>query len=179
MAPGSSIFLIGPMGSGKSAVGKRLAARLNRPFHDSDSEIERRTGVDVAYVFEREGEAGFRKRESDVIEDLTKLDDIILATGGGAVLDPRNRRNLAERGYVIYLEASVEQQYGRTRGSKARPLLGAGDDRRAKLEELMRIREPLYREVADHSVPTDGRRVDAVASEIERHWRRRTARGDA
>jgi shikimate kinase len=179
MTPGSSIFLIGPMGSGKSAVGKRLAARLNRPFHDSDSEIERRTGVDVAYVFEREGEAGFRKRESDVIDDLTKLDDIILATGGGAVLDPRNRRNLAERGYVIYLEASVEQQYGRTRGSKVRPLLGAGDDRRAKLEELMRIRDPLYREIADHSVPTDGRRVDAVASEIERHWRRRMARGDA
>jgi shikimate kinase len=178
MVPAPSIFLIGPMGSGKSAVGKRLAARLHRPFHDSDSEIERRTGVDVAYVFEREGEAGFRKRESDVIDDLTKLDDIILATGGGAVLDPRNRRNLAERGYVIYLEASVDQQYGRTRGSKARPLLGAGDDRREKLEELMRIREPLYREIADHSVPTDGRRVDAVASEIERHWRRRTARSD-
>jgi shikimate kinase len=175
MVPASSIFLIGPMGSGKSAVGKRLAARLHRPVHDSDSEIERRTGVDVAYVFEREGEAGFRKRESDVIEDLTKLDDIILATGGGAVLDPRNRRNLAERGYVIYLEASVEQQYGRTRGSKARPLLGAGE----KLEELMRVREPLYREIADHCVSTDGRRVDAVASEIEQHWRRREARGDA
>ena len=104
------------MGSGKSAVGKRLAARLHRPFHDTDSEIERRTGVDVAYVFEREGEAGFRRRESAVIDDLTKLDDIILATGGGAILDPANRRNLAERGYVIYLEASVEQQFGRTRG---------------------------------------------------------------
>jgi len=178
VAHASNIFLIGPMGSGKSAVGKRLAARLHRPFHDTDSEIERRTGVDVAYVFEREGEAGFRRRESAVIDDLTKLDDIILATGGGAILDPANRRNLAERGYVIYLEASVEQQFGRTRGSKGRPLLGTGDERRAKLEELMRVREPLYREIADHCVSTDGRRVDAVACEIEQHWHRREARDD-
>lgn len=172
MAAPSSIFLIGPMGSGKSAVGKRLAARLRLPFHDTDKEIERRTGVDVAYVFEKEGEAGFRRRESEVIEELTRLGDIVLATGGGAVLDPANRRHLAERGYVIYLETSVDQQQTRTCGTTTRPLL-AGDDRRATLEELMRVREPLYRVIADHCVSTDGRRVEAVASEIERHWRQR------
>jgi len=171
MAPASSIFLIGPMGSGKSAVGKRLAARLRRSFHDTDGEIERRTGVDIAYIFEKEGEAGFRRRESEVIAELTQLEDIVLATGGGAVLDANNRQHLAERGYVVYLEASVEQQFGRTRGSKVRPLL-AGEDRRAKLAELMSVREPLYREIADYCVETDGRRVDAVASEIEQHWRR-------
>src|SRR5262245_62274904 len=173
MAPASSIFLIGPMGSGKSAVGKRLAERLRRSFWDSDTEIERRTGVDVAYVFEKEGEAGFRRRESEVLNELTQLGDIVLATGGGAVLDSKNRKHLAERGYVVYLEASVEQQFGRTRGSKVRPLL-AGEDRRAKLAELMSVREPLYREIADYCVRTDGRRVDAVASEIEQHWRRQS-----
>src|SRR6187455_2305532 len=128
MAPASSIFIIGPMGSGKSAVGKRLAARLQRSFWDTDNEIERRTGVDVSYVFEKEGEAGFRRRESEVIDELTRLEDIVLATGGGAVLDPVNRQHLSERGYVVYLEASVEQQFGRTRSGKSRPL-HAGDDR--------------------------------------------------
>jgi shikimate kinase len=170
MAPASSIFLIGPMGSGKSAVGKRLAARLHRNFCDTDTEIERRTGVDVAYIFEKEGEEGFRRRERDVIAELTQLEDIVLATGGGAVLDPMNRQHLSERGYVIYLEASVDQQFGRTRSGKARPLL-AGADRRARLAELMSVREPLYRAIADYCVHTDGRRVDAVASEIEQHWR--------
>ncbi len=177
MAPASSIFLIGPMGSGKSAVGKRLAARLQRTFWDTDAEIERRTGVDVSYIFDKEGEAGFRRRESDVIDELTRMEDIVLATGGGAVLDPMNRQHLAERGYVVYLEASVEQQFGRTRSGKSRPLL-AGDDRRAKLAELMSIREPLYRAIADYCVHTDGRRVDAVASEIEQHWQRHSPRND-
>jgi len=175
METGRSIFLIGPMGSGKSAVGKRLAARLHRAFHDSDHEIERRTGVDVSYVFEKEGEAGFRRRESEVIDELTRLEDVVLATGGGAVLDPMNRRHLSERGYVVYLEASVEQQFGRTRSGKSRPLL-AGEDRRAKLAELMSVREPLYRAIADYCVHTDGRRVDAVASEVEQHWRRHSMR---
>jgi shikimate kinase len=178
METGRSIFLIGPMGSGKSAVGKRLAARLGRAFHDSDKEIERRTGVDVAFVFEKEGEAGFRRRESEAIDALTQLEEIVLATGGGAVLDESNRRRLAERGYVIYLEASVDQQHARTRGAKSRPLLATSGDRRAKLDELMQVREPLYRSIADHCVRTDGRRVDAVATEIEQHWRRRGARGD-
>lgn len=173
MDASSSIFLIGPMGSGKSAVGKRLAARLQREFHDSDAEIELRTGVDVAYIFEKEGEAGFRRRERDVIAELTQRPDIVLATGGGAVLDPANRQHLSERGYVIYLEASVEQQYGRTRASKQRPLLATDADRRTKLEELMSVRGPLYHSIADHCVSTDGRRVEAVANEIERHWRER------
>jgi shikimate kinase len=171
---GTSIFLIGPMGAGKSAVGRRLAARLRRVFYDSDREIERRTGVDVAFVFEKEGEGGFRRREHDVIAELTRLDDIVLATGGGAVLDPDNRRLLAARGYVIYLEASVEAQYARTRVAGTRPLL-AGSDGRSRLEALIREREPLYREIADHIVRTDGRRVEAVAAELERHWLERTA----
>jgi shikimate kinase len=178
MQGASSIFLIGPMGSGKSAVGKRLAARLRRSFHDTDDEIERRTGVDIAYVFEKEGEGGFRQRESAVIAELTLLPDIVLATGGGAVLADSNREHLAQRGYVIYLEASVEQQYGRTRSSRTRPLL-AGEDRRAKLQALHAVREPLYLAIADHRVRTDGRRVDAVATEIERHWRERKDAGNA
>jgi shikimate kinase len=173
MHTGTSIFLIGPMGSGKSAVGKRLAARLRRLFYDSDREIERRTGVDVAFVFEKEGEEGFRRREHDVIAELTGVDGIVLATGGGAVLDPENRRHLAGRGYVIYLEASVDAQYARTRTAETRPLL-AGSDGRSRLEALIRVREPLYREIADHVVRTDGRRVEAVAAELERHWLERS-----
>jgi shikimate kinase len=164
------------MGSGKSAVGKRLAARLGLGFRDTDAEIERRTGVDVAYIFEKEGEAGFRRREREVIAELTRLDEVVLATGGGAILDPENRRQLAERGYVIYLETSVDQQHARTRRGRTRPLLaGKGA---ATLAELMSAREPLYRAIADHCVGTDGRRVDAVAAEIERHWRGRRAGAD-
>src|SRR5437016_7740951 len=106
----ANLFLIGPMGSGKTAVGRQLSRLLGMPFHDSDTEIERRTGVDIAFIFEKEGEAGFRQREREAIEALTAMDRIVLATGGGAVLLPENRRNLAERGCVIYLETSVTQQ---------------------------------------------------------------------
>ncbi|MGH8262208.1 MAG: shikimate kinase, partial [Steroidobacteraceae bacterium] len=136
-------------------------------FIDSDAEIERRTGVDVAYIFEKEGEAGFRQRERDIIADLTALDGIVLATGGGAVLEPHNRRHLAERGCVVYLETSVTQQLERTRHGKHRPLL-VTEDPKGTLEDLLRVREPLYREIADVSVRTDGRRVQLLADDVLR-----------
>ncbi|NNM61527.1 MAG: shikimate kinase AroK, partial [Steroidobacteraceae bacterium] len=122
-----NVFLIGPMGSGKTAVGRHLARVLDYPFHDSDADIEQKTGVDIAYIFEQEGEAGFRERERESIERLTNLDGVVLATGGGAVIDPDNRRILAARGAVVYLLTSVEQQLARTRHGRHRPLLSGVD----------------------------------------------------
>ena len=165
--PGS-LFLTGPMGAGKTSIGRQLSKQLKRPFHDSDHEIERRTGVDIPLIFELEGEAGFRKREAAVIEELTRLPDIILATGGGAILDPANRRCLAERGLVIYLHTTVDQQLRRTGRDRNRPLLQTADPR-AKLEELMTVREPLYREIADLVIDTDGKRVQDVVRQICRY----------
>jgi shikimate kinase len=162
--PGS-LFLTGPMGAGKSTIGRQLSKRLNKEFHDSDHEIEARTGVDIPLIFELEGEAGFRKREQAIIEELTRMPDIILATGGGAILDPANRRNLSARGRVIYLHASVNQQLKRTRRDRNRPLLQTADPR-ARLEELMAIRDPLYREIADVIIETDGKRVRDVVRQI-------------
>ena len=162
--PGS-LFLTGPMGAGKSTIGRQLSKRLDKEFHDSDHEIEARTGVDIPLIFELEGEAGFRKREQAVIEELTRIPDIILATGGGAILDSENRRNLSTRGRVIYLHASVNQQLKRTRRDRNRPLLQTADPR-AKLEELMAIRDPLYREIADVIIETDGKRVRDVVRQI-------------
>src|SRR5688572_9455503 len=161
-----SNFLIGPMGSGKTAVGKALARRLGLPFADSDAEVESRTGVDIAYIFEREGEEGFRIRERDAIDALTSTPGIVLATGGGAVLLPENRERLAGRGTVVFLDTTVEQ-LERTRRSRHRPLL-AGGDRREKLEELALVRGPLYRSIAAITIRTDGRAPTAVAGEIAR-----------
>jgi shikimate kinase len=155
------------MGAGKSAVGRQLARLLRREFYDSDAEIERRTGVDIPFIFEKEGEAGFRRRERDMIAELSGLEDIVLATGGGAVLDPANRAALASRGLVVYLVASVEQQLERTRLSSNRPLLDAPDPAE-RLARLLREREPLYRELAALVVHTDGRMVREVAQEIRR-----------
>jgi shikimate kinase len=160
-----NLFLIGPMGAGKSAVGRQLARLLHLEFVDSDEEIELRTGVDIPFIFEKEGEAGFRRREMKVIDDLSQKDGIVLATGGGAVMDPQNRNHLGARGFVIYLHTSVDQQLSRTRKGRDRPLL-ANDDPRAIREALMATREPLYREIADLTVETDGRKVRAVANEI-------------
>jgi shikimate kinase len=160
-----NLFLIGPMGAGKSAVGRQLAQLLHLDFVDSDQEIESRTGVDIPFIFEKEGEAGFRKRESKVIDDLSRKDGIVLATGGGAIMDPESRNHLGARGFVIYLHTSVDQQLSRTRKGRDRPLLENGDPR-AVLESLMAVREPLYREIADLTVETDGRKVRAVANEI-------------
>jgi len=164
----TNLFLIGPMGSGKSAVGRQLSKLMERPFYDSDAEIERRTGVDIPYIFEKEGEAGFRQREREAIEYLTRREGIVLATGGGAILLPDNRRYLAERGYVVYLETSVAQQADRVKQGRARPMLGATADPQGRLEQLIGERGPLYKEIADLTICTDFRKVHVVAEEILR-----------
>jgi shikimate kinase len=169
-----NIFLIGPMGSGKSAVGRHLARLFRLSFYDSDADIEANTGVDIAFIFEKEGEAGFRLRERQSIDRLTRLDGVVVATGGGAVIHPENRHALAERGTVVYLETSIDQQIERTRHGRHRPLLNDTDPK-AKLGELMRQRAQLYLEIADLKVSTDGRRVQLVAEEIHRELNR--ARG--
>lgn len=153
------------MGAGKSAVGRQLAKLLHLDFVDSDEEIERRTGVDIAFIFEKEGEAGFRRREASVIDELSQREGIVLATGGGAILDPDSRSRLGARGFVVYLHTSVKQQLERTNRGRERPLLQNGP-RQQVLEELMSVRDPLYREIADLTVETDGRRVHTVAREI-------------
>lgn len=160
-----NIFLIGPMGAGKSAVGRQLGRLLHLTFLDSDEEIEKRTGVDIPFIFEKEGEAGFRKREARAIDDLSRLDGVVLATGGGAVIDPQSRSHLGARGFVVYLKTSVDQQLQRTLRGRERPLLESDDPRRV-LENLMTDREPMYLEIADITVDTDGRKVNAVANEI-------------
>src|SRR5690349_8254878 len=164
-ARGNNVFLIGPMGSGKTAVGKQLARLLHLHFYDSDAEIEHRCGVDIPYIFEKEGEIGFREREREVIDSLTQMQDVIVATGGGAVLSPYNREHLASRGRVVYLQTSVEQQLERTRHGRQRPLLFTEDPER-KLRELLSFRAPLYESIAAIVVCTDGRQVRAVADEV-------------
>ena len=156
------------MGAGKSAVGRNLARALHLDFVDSDDEIESRTGVDIPFIFEKEGEAGFRKREAVAIDDLSRREGIVLATGGGAVMLPENRSHLGGRGFVVYLYTTVEQQVSRTAKGRERPLLEQGDPRRI-LEELLATRDPLYREIADLVVETDGRKVKSVVDEIIEH----------
>lgn len=136
------------MGAGKTTVGRQLARRLGKRFVDSDHEIETRTGVRIPVIFEIEGEAGFRKREAQVLRDLTQQQDLVLATGGGAVLDPQNRENLANNGFVVYLCVQPRQLWSRVRRDTNRPLLQV-DDPQARLEGLYEARDPLYREVAD------------------------------
>jgi shikimate kinase len=160
-----NLFLVGPMGAGKSAVGRQLARLLHFDFVDSDEEIENRTGVDISFIFEKEGEEGFRKREVKVIDEVSRRQGIVLATGGGAVMDADNRSNLGARGYVIYLHTTVKQQLQRTGRGRSRPLLETGDPEQV-LSALMEIRDPLYREIADLIVETDGRHVKEVAAEI-------------
>jgi shikimate kinase len=164
--PGS-LFLTGPMGAGKSTIGRQLSRQLRMTFYDSDREVENRTGVDIPLIFELEGEQGFRKRERLVIDELTALPNIVLATGGGAILDADNRKHLAERGLVIYLHASVNQQLARTKHDRNRPLLQT-DNPRQRLDDLMKLRDPLYREIADLVIDTDGKRVMAVVNQIIR-----------
>lgn len=148
MNPAANLFLIGPMGAGKTTIGRRLAELLGLAFFDLDHEIETRSGATIGLIFELEGEVGFRKRESELLDEFSALDRVLLATGGGAVLAPDNRRRLRERGFVVYLETTVEQQLRRLARDRQRPLLAA-PDRRERLLALAAAREPLYREIAD------------------------------
>ena len=163
----NNIFLIGPMGAGKSTVGRQLAKALDMEFVDCDREIEERTGVTIAIIFEVEGEEGFRKRERAMIEQLTERDGIVLATGGGVVLDEDNRARLRARGFAIYLNAPIDLLVERTARDRQRPLLQDGDPK-AKFKALAEEREPLYRQVADMVVKTDRRTARHVVKEIVR-----------
>lgn len=162
-----NIYLIGPMGSGKTAVGKQLAREIGADFRDSDLEIQKRTGVEIAFIFEKEGEPGFRARETEMIDELSRLEGAIVATGGGAVLGEGNRRRLAATGTVVYLKTGVNEQLRRTRRTATRPLLANGNPREV-LEGLAAVRAPLYEALADITVDTSGRRVRSVASEVRR-----------
>jgi len=166
MSKQDSIFLVGLMGAGKTTVGKLLAKHLGKTFVDADHEIEARTGVKIPVIFEIEGEAGFRKREEAVIADLTSRPNIVLGTGGGAVLSAHNRELLRAHGTVVYLRGTPEQLYERTRRDKNRPLLQGGDPL-AKLRELFVQRDPLYREVADLVVDTGRQGVVGFARQIK------------
>jgi shikimate kinase len=162
----NNIFLVGPMGAGKTTIGRLLAEELGKQFLDSDQVIEERAGADIPWIFDVEGEPGFRLRERAVIADLCALDNIVLATGGGAILADENRRHLRARGFVVYLKATIAQQVERTRRDQKRPLLKNVDDPRARLTALMEIRDPLYREVADVTVMTSRRSPRAVCNDI-------------
>jgi shikimate kinase len=154
------------MGAGKTTVGKLIAKHLNKNFYDTDHEIERRTGVNIPLIFELEGEAGFRRRESAVIAELTHADNIVLATGGGAVLLAENRMNLKANGTVVYLRANVNELWFRTRNDKNRPLLQTENPREI-LQKLYEERDPLYQEVASIIVDTGGQAVGNIVHEIE------------
>ena len=160
-----NIFIVGPMGSGKSTVGKIISDELFMTFLDTDEEIELRTGVDISFIFEKEGESGFRKRESEILSELTKKNNIVLATGGGAIQSKENRKNLVSKGTVIYLKADIQKQFERTLRGKERPLLNS-ENPRLILENLMKVREPLYRHSADITIITDDRKISSVAREI-------------
>ena len=156
-----NIFLIGPMGAGKTTMGRQIAKRLNMDFLDSDHAIEEHTGADIPLIFEKEGEAGFRKREMATIDELTQRSNLVLATGGGAVLAEENRKHLKSRGIVIYLHSDIKHLIERTRHDKNRPLLQTADPA-AKLRELMTTREPLYRDTADIVINTGQQSIRTV-----------------
>ncbi len=153
------------MGAGKSTIGRQLAQQLNMEFFDSDQEIERRTGADVSWVFDVEGEEGFRDREEKVINELTEKQGIVLATGGGSVKSRETRNRLSARGVVVYLETTIEKQLARTQRDKKRPLLQV-DTPREVLEDLAKERNPLYEEIADVTIRTDDQSAKVVANQI-------------
>jgi len=155
------------MGAGKSTIGKYLAQHLKLRFADTDTEIEARTGADIPWIFDVEGEVGFRDREQQVVEEMTLWEDIVLATGGGVVMRPENRQVLAARGFVVYLHATVDEQVRRTRRDQRRPLLQKGNPEEV-LRSLMAIRDPLYRDIADHVIETDGCSPRTVAQRLVR-----------
>ena len=165
MAEKRNIFLVGPMGAGKSTIGRHLADELHLEFYDSDQEIERRTGADITWIFDLEGEEGFRKREENVINDLTDKQGIVLATGGGSIMTKAVRNRLSARGIVVYLQTTIDKQVARTQRDKRRPLLQK-DDPEQVLRDLAEKRNPLYEEVADYVVDTDDQSARAVATQI-------------
>ncbi len=165
MAEKRNIFLVGPMGAGKSTIGRHLAQQLHMEFYDSDTVIEERTGADIAWVFDVEGEEGFRIREEKVINDLTENQGIVLATGGGSILSKESRNRLSARGIVVYLETTIEKQLARTQRDKKRPLLQTEQPREV-LESLADQRNPLYEEIADFIVRTDDQSAKIVANQI-------------
>ena len=165
MAEKRNIFLVGPMGAGKSTIGRHLADELHLEFFDSDQEIERRSGADITWIFDLEGEDGFRKHEENVINDLTDKQGIVLATGGGSIMTKAVRNRLSARGIVVYLQTTIDKQVARTQRDKRRPLLQK-DDPEKVLRELAELRNPLYEEVADYVVETDDQSARAVANQI-------------
>ncbi|TCP95749.1 shikimate kinase [Cricetibacter osteomyelitidis] len=166
MAEKRNIFLIGPMGAGKSTIGRQLAQLLNMEFVDSDHEIEQRAGADISWIFDVEGEDGFRKRETRIINELSQQQGIVLSTGGGAILSKETRNHLSARGIVIYLKTSVDKQFQRTQRDKKRPLLQGVEDARQVLEHLAKIREPLYEEIADITFSTDEQGAKLMANQL-------------
>lgn len=169
-----NIHLIGPMGAGKTTIGRLLAKTLDVRFVDSDREIEQRTGVSIPMIFEYEGEEGFRRREAEVLADLCGKDEIVLATGGGSILLPENREVLHERGFVVYLQCSVEKQLERTHKDSNRPLLKTQNPRQ-KLQELLQVREPLYRSLADFIVDTGEHSSRSAVRQILKAYHRANA----
>lgn len=165
MKPEQSIFLVGPMGVGKTTIGRQLARLLNYEFIDSDREIEQRTGASIPWIFDKEGEEGFRRRELAVIDELTARPAIVLATGGGAVIKSENRACLKQRGIVVYLKAEVDELLARTRNDKNRPLLQT-ENPRGRLQSLIEQREPWYLEVADVVFDTQQHNIKAAAKSI-------------
>ena len=165
MAEKRNIFLVGPMGAGKSTIGRHLADELHLEFFDSDQEIEKRTGADISWIFDLEGEEGFRKREENVINDLTDMQGIVLATGGGSIVTKAVRNRLSARGIVVYLQTTIDKQVTRTQRDKRRPLLQK-DDPEKVLKDLAEERNPMYEEVADYVVQTDDQSARSVANQI-------------
>ena len=165
MLKSGNIFLIGPMGTGKSTIGRQLAEKTGKHFYDSDQEIEQKTGATVSLIFEIEGEPGFRQRECKTIEELSALKNIVLATGGGAILSESNRECLKGNGTVIYLRSSVDTILGRMAKDKQRPLLQT-DDKEKKIRELLEQRVPIYEELADYSIDTDGYSVGQMVKKL-------------
>lgn len=165
MAQPRNVVLVGPMGSGKSTIGRLLAGRLGFVFRDSDTLIEERTGASIAWIFDVEGEPGFRERETAILREMATGSGMVLATGGGAVMREENRRLLAGMGSVVYLETSVREQLSRTKRDRKRPLLQT-PDREKVLSELLAARHPLYLEIADIVIHTDRRSASSVGTEI-------------
>jgi shikimate kinase len=179
MNPAPNLFFVGPMGAGKTTIGRRVAELLGLPFYDLDHEIEMHTGATIPLIFDVEGESGFRQREQAVLAEFAARNGIVLATGGGAVLAEENRRCLRERGFVVYLETTLEDQLARLARDRKRPLLAA-PDRRELLRTLAAVRNPLYREVADLTVPAGHHRnvvalAQRLAGELAQIWQRSPA----